>query len=101
MPIGGALKLKGGDKVTKDGIKTKKAIKKEKEARKRKKAMLEKEQSQEGLIDPGTGEKKIDPSSIDPVTGNKVDVSSFGQTNAEIFTNLLLSSENKIEKEEG
>ena len=38
---------------------------------------------------------------VDPVTGNKVDVSSFGQTNAEIFTNLLLSSENKIEKEEG
>ena len=38
---------------------------------------------------------------IDPVTGNKVDVSSFGQTNAEIFTNLLLSSENKTEKEEG
>ena len=38
---------------------------------------------------------------VDPVTGNKVDVSSFGQTNAKIFTNLLLSSENKIEKEEG
>ncbi len=37
----------------------------------------------------------------DPVTGSKVDVSSFGKTNSEIFTILLPSLENTIHKEEG
>jgi putative photosynthetic complex assembly protein len=38
---------------------------------------------------------------IDPVTGSKVDVSSFGKANSEIFTKLLISSDNVIKKEEG
>jgi hypothetical protein len=38
---------------------------------------------------------------VDPVTGSKVDVSSFGKANSEIFTNLLISSDNVNEKEEG
>ncbi|OUW05396.1 MAG: hypothetical protein CBD16_01050 [Betaproteobacteria bacterium TMED156] len=38
---------------------------------------------------------------IDPVTGRKIDVSSFGKNNAEIFTTLLFKTENLIYKEEG
>ena len=38
---------------------------------------------------------------MDPVTGKKVDVSSFGQTNAEIFTALLSMPKNAINEEEG
>ena len=38
---------------------------------------------------------------VDPVTGKKVDVSSFGQVNAEIFTTLLSMPKNVTNEEEG
>ncbi len=38
---------------------------------------------------------------IDPITGRKIDVSSFGITNSEIFTTLLVVPNNVKEKVEG
>jgi len=71
----GGLKLKGGDVITKDGLKSKKEIKKEKRLKKEAAAAVAAaaaavQEDDEGvLVDPGTGEKKIDPKAIDPITG--------------------------------